>query len=111
MQCCGSQTQAITVQAGANGLTLLRCTRCTQQRWARGGLLLERHQALLELTNAFGSTPRSSQARTSAASVKRQEERRLHRMTAQETAAAEQPPGEPNFTSLLNGWQVLGATA
>ena len=111
MQCCGSPTQAITVQAGADALTLLRCTRCTQQRWAREGLLLERDQVLTELANAFQSTrPTPVAGHSSPANAARREARQRRRVTQPTAPATQVVPDQVSLATMLSGWQVLGAT-
>lgn len=120
MRCCGSPYHQITVQTGKGALTLLRCTHCGDQRWAREGELLARDQAFAQLATAYREVPvRARAVRERAASITaarqsaRQAARQAQRAGSQRTAVAvaEAPPDAARLMSMLEGWQVLGATA
>lgn len=113
MDCCGGANHEITLRAGASTLTLARCGQCSHQTWTIDGAAVDREQAFLHLSGAYQGVPRAARA----ANVKTQAEREARRV--QREAAANAPeeirlPAEPvpsELTVLLEGWQVLGATA
>ena len=111
MHCCGSPFHQITVQTGAGALTLLRCTHCTQQRWAREGTLLEREQAFTQLARAYRGVPEHAQlVRQRSAATTRA--RRVARDNQRPAApAAEVRPDAAHLLTMLDGWQVFGASA
>lgn len=116
MHCCGSPYQEITVRAGSGALALLRCTHCDSQRWARDGELLERDVAFAQLASAYREVPlraRAARDRAAAISAARQAARTAHRAAAhaQASSAASPSTDAPRLIDLLQGWQVLGATA
>jgi hypothetical protein len=115
VRCCGSLNQEITVQAGAGAVALLRCSSCGDQQWARDGEALHRTEAFDLLASAYREVPlRARAARDRAASVSaaRQAARLAERATAATAAPAAPPrPDAGTLISLLDGWQVLGATA
>jgi hypothetical protein len=116
VRCCGSPYHQITVQTGKGALTLLRCTHCSDQRWAREGTLLERDQAFAQLATAYREVPvraRAARDRAAAITAARQAARIAQRAESQlaAPAVAEAAPDAARLMTMLDGWQVLGATA
>ena len=112
MRCCGSPYQEISVQAGAGALALLRCTSCSDQRWSRDGAVLQRHEAFDVLASAYREVPlraRAARDRAATVSAARQAARLAERKAP--ATATEPRPDAARLMSMLNGWQVLGATA
>lgn len=116
MYCCGSPYQTITVRTGAHSLALLRCTHCDDQRWARDGVLLDRYSAFAELASAYRDVPlraRTARDRAAAKSAARCELRAAQRAaTATTPSTRSTVEVDPvKLINLLEGWQVLGASA
>lgn len=112
MHCCGSPFQEITVQAGAGAVALLRCTSCSAQQWSREGVLLARDEAFDVLASAYREVPlraRAARDRAAAVSAARQAARIAERATA--STAPEPRRDAASLMTMLDGWQVLGATA
>ncbi|MCW2598481.1 MAG: hypothetical protein JWM02_310 [Frankiales bacterium] len=116
MRCCGSPYQEITVQAGAGALALLRCTSCGNQRWARDGAVVARDEAFDLLAMAYREVPlraRAARDRAAAMNAARQAARLAERAEAQRKVVSLRGgrPDTAHLMSLLDGWQVIGATA
>ncbi len=106
MRCCGSPYQAISVQAGAGAVALLRCTSCGDQQWCRDGAALPRLEAFDVLARAYRDVPlRARAARDRAATVNAA--RQAARVAERQAAT----PDSGSLLTMLDGWQVLGATA
>ena len=101
------------MQAGAGAVALIRCMSCGDQLWARDGEALHRTEAFDLLASAYREVPlRARAARDHAAtlSAARQAARLAERATAAPAVPAPRPDAGA-LISLLDGWQVLGATA
>jgi hypothetical protein len=113
VRCCGSPYQEITVQAGAGAVALLRCTSCGNQQWARDGEALQRTEAFDLLASAYREVPlraRAARDRAASMSAARQAARIAQRASA-DPVVLDARPDAGTLMSLLDGWQVLGATA
>ncbi|MCU1594849.1 MAG: hypothetical protein JWO12_2241 [Frankiales bacterium] len=114
MCCCGSPCHEITLRVGANDLALQRCTSCGDQTWARDGAVLARTEAFDVLASAYREDRVRDQAareRTARATAARQAARLADREAAPGTPSPQAPRDAASLTSLLDGWQVLGAPA
>ena len=106
--CCGTPFHEISVQTAGSTLSLFRCTSCTQQRWTRDGVPLDREAALATLATAYRGVPKQAKAvrDRSAEATHIRRERRL----ATGAPPVPDPPAKEDLVGLLEGWQVLGAT-
>lgn len=115
MRCCGSSYHAITVHAGSGAVALLRCPVCGDQKWAADGTVVARSEAFDLLARAYRDVPvRAHTARERAAVAS--SARRAARIAGQEAdraaaAADTDGPDAARLLGLLDGWQLLGATA
>lgn len=113
VRCCGNPYQEIRVQAGVGAVALLRCTSCGNQQWARDGAALQRTEAFDLLASAYREVPlraRAARDRAATVSAARQAARVAERATAA-PAVPEARRDAGTLLHLLDGWQVLGATA
>ena len=114
MRCCGSPYQEISVQAGAGALALLRCSSCGDQAWARDGAMLRRDEAFELLASAYREVPlraRAARARAASLSAARQAARLAERRATAVLSVPEPRADAARLMTMLDGWQVLGATA
>jgi hypothetical protein len=92
-------------------VALVRCTSCGDQQWTRDGAEVARSEAFELLASAYRGVPlraRAARDRAAAVSAARLASRQAAR------AAAKAPDTRADATRLidmLDGWQVLGATA
>lgn len=117
MDCCGTPSHQISVQAGATNLSLLRCSHCSQQTWTVDGREVSREEAFAHLSDAYKDIPQAAQAaraRTARDRVVRAERRAAQAVTAIQTDEISlteheaQCEPKPQLAELLEGWQVLG---
>lgn len=115
MRCCGSSYHAITVHAGSGAVALLRCSLCGDQKWAADGTVVARDEAFDLLARAYREVPmraHASRERAAAASAARRAARIAGQDAERAAAAADTDgPDAARLMGMLDGWQLLGATA
>jgi hypothetical protein len=112
VSCCGNPYLEISVQADVGMLALARCTGCGDQQWTRNGAEVGRNEAFELLASAYRGVPlRAREVRDRAAAVTAA--RLVSRLAEQAAAKADtaSTAEADQRTALLDGWQVLGATA
>ncbi|MGZ6827015.1 MAG: hypothetical protein ACXVGH_09490 [Mycobacteriales bacterium] len=110
----------ITLQAGAGALVLARCAGCETQQWLRDGRPVAREEAFALLGQAYREVPlraRAARDRVASQNAARQAARTAARTAARPAPAAARTITLPDagrdttdLASMLQGWQVLGAT-
>jgi hypothetical protein len=121
MDCCGSPHHEITVQAGGQSVTLLRCGHCAEQTWTVDGLAVDREAAFAQLSQAYAGvshTTKANRERIAADREARLIERRAHASTVRVDGPERRTPAAPDagdvgteLSKMLAGWQVLGSNA
>lgn len=116
MRCCGNPSQVITLQAGAGALVLARCAGCETQQWLRDGRPVAREEAFALLGQAYREVPlraRAARDRVASQNAARQAARTAARTAPTAARTITLPDAGRDTTdlaSMLQGWQVLGAT-
>jgi hypothetical protein len=116
VRCCENPFQEITVQAGAGALALVRCSSCDRQQWSRDGQVVDRDEAFAMLASAYREVPlraRAARDRAASLSAARQAARLAERGASQPRTVTlpDARPDAAHLMTMLEGWQVLGATA
>lgn len=111
MRCCGSSYHEITMNAGSRPVALLRCSACGDQKWAVEGTVLPRHEAFDLLASAYRQLPVQARATRDRAAAARRAARAAGRVAAQAGTPPERESDAARLIGMLDGWQLLGATA